>query len=177
MSRIAKSLISINNSVNIEFIANTLKVSGSKGFLTYHLHSSLDLEITENHIKVLWSENDKNATAQAGTARANISNLIQGVSVGFEKKMSLVGVGYRAQAKDNVLSLSLGLSHPLDFVVPEGITIETPTQTDIIIKGSDKQKVGQVAANIRSFRPPEPYKGKGIRYSDEQIIRKEAKKK
>ena len=124
-----------------------------------------------------WDKDDKNATAQAGTARAIVNNMVTGVSAGFEKKLTLIGVGYRAQAKDNVLNLSLGFSHPVDFQVPAGVTIETPTQTEIVVRGSDKQQVGQVAAKIRDFRPPEPYKGKGVRYSDENVARKEAKKK
>jgi large subunit ribosomal protein L6 len=113
----------------------------------------------------------------AGTMRALLNNMVVGASEGFQKKLQLVGVGYRAQAKGNTLGLSLGFSHPVDYPVPEGITIETPSQTEIVVSGSDKQKVGQVAAEIRSFRPPEPYKGKGVRYADERIIRKEAKKK
>ena len=124
-----------------------------------------------------WNRDDKNATAQAGTARAIVSNMVTGVSAGFERKLTLIGVGYRAQAKDNVLSLSLGFSHPVDFEVPVGVSVETPTQTEIVIKGSDKQQVGQVAAKIRAYRPPEPYKGKGVRYAEEHVARKEAKKK
>ncbi|MGB4497299.1 MAG: 50S ribosomal protein L6, partial [Methylococcaceae bacterium] len=125
----------------------------------------------------VWNKDDKKATAQAGTARAIMNNMVTGVSTGFERKLSLVGVGYRAQAKENILSLSLGFSHPVDFQVPAGISVETPTQTDIILKGSDKQLLGQVAAKIRAYRPPEPYKGKGVRYADEHVARKEAKKK
>jgi large subunit ribosomal protein L6 len=117
------------------------------------------------------------AWAMAGTMRALIGNMVTGVSEGFQRKLQLVGVGYRAQAKGNVLNLSLGFSHPIDYPVPEGISIETPSQTEIVISGSDKQRVGQVAAEIRGYRPPEPYKGKGVRYADERIIRKEAKKK
>ena len=118
-----------------------------------------------------------NADALAGTTRALLNNMVTGVSQGFEKKLQLVGVGYRAQAQGKVLNLTLGFSHPVEFPVPEGITIETPSQTEVVVKGTDKQVVGQVAANIRAYRPPEPYKGKGIKYADEQIIRKEAKKK
>jgi large subunit ribosomal protein L6 len=113
----------------------------------------------------------------AGTMRALLGNMVHGVSEGFQKKLQLVGVGYRAQAKGNVLNLNLGFSHPIDYAVPEGITIETPSQTDIVVSGSDKQRVGQVASEIRAFRPPEPYKGKGVRYADERVVRKEAKKK
>ena len=117
------------------------------------------------------------AVAQAGTTRAVVNNMVIGVSTGFEKKLTLIGVGYRAQAKDNILSLTLGFSHPVDFEVPAGISVETPTQTEILVKGSDKQQVGQVAAKIRAYRPPEPYKGKGVRYVDEVVAKKEAKKK
>jgi large subunit ribosomal protein L6 len=115
--------------------------------------------------------------AMAGTMRSLVNNLVIGVSKGFEKKLELVGVGYRAQAKGKVLNLNLGFSHPVDYVIPEGVKIETPSQTEVVITGSDKQKIGQVAADIRAYRPPEPYKGKGIKYSDERIVRKEAKKK
>jgi len=122
-------------------------------------------------------DESKAANALAGTTRALVSNLVVGVTDGFEKKLELVGVGYRAQAKGKVLNLTLGFSHPVDYEVPEGVTIETPSQTEIILKGTDKQRVGQVAAEIRAFRPPEPYKGKGVRYADEVVVRKEAKKK
>jgi large subunit ribosomal protein L6 len=135
------------------------------------------VEITDNVISMQWNKDDKNATAQAGTARAIVSNMVTGVSTGFERKLTLIGVGYRAQAKENILSLSLGFSHPVDFEVPAGVSVETPTQTEILVKGSDKQQVGQVAAKIRAYRPPEPYKGKGVRYADEHVARKEAKKK
>jgi large subunit ribosomal protein L6 len=117
------------------------------------------------------------ANALAGTTRSLISNLVTGVSDGFERKLELVGVGYRAQAKGKVLNLTLGFSHPVDYELPEGITVETPSQTEIVLKGADKQRIGQVAAEIRAFRPPEPYKGKGVRYADEVVVRKEAKKK
>jgi large subunit ribosomal protein L6 len=119
----------------------------------------------------------RDSVAQAGTARALVANMVLGVNQGFEKKLELVGVGYRAQAQGKKLNLSLGFSHPVEFQVPDGITIETPSQTQVVVAGADKQLVGQVAANIRSFRPPEPYKGKGVKYSDERIVRKEAKKK
>ena len=115
--------------------------------------------------------------SQAGTARAVIQNMLTGVSAGFEKRLELVGVGYRAQVQDKVLNLTLGFSHPVNYPAPEGITIETPSQTEVLVKGIDKQKVGQVAAEIRAYRPPEPYKGKGVKYADEHIVRKEAKKK
>ena len=135
------------------------------------------LEINKNILKIQTTNDSKHANALSGTIRALIANMVHGVSVGFEKKLQLVGVGYRAQAGLNKVNLTLGFSHPVDHVVPDGITIETPSQTEIIIKGIDKQKVGQTAADIRAYRKPEPYKGKGVRYSDEVIILKETKKK
>lgn len=177
MSRIAKAPIAIPKGIDIQLEGNNMVVKGGKGQLSYSFNPVVSVSITDDVLSVQWDQDDKLATAQAGTARAIINNLVTGVTAGFEKKLALVGVGYRAQAKDNVLSLSLGFSHPVDFSVPAGITIETPTQTDIIIKGSDKQQVGQVAAKIRAYRPPEPYKGKGVRYADENVVRKEAKKK
>jgi len=177
MSRIAKAPVTIPAGVDIKLDGNDMTVKGVKGQLSYSLNPAVSVDIADNVMQMQWNKDDKNATAQAGTARAIIYNMLVGVSVGFEKKMTLIGVGYRAQAKDNVLSLTLGFSHPVEFQVPAGISIETPTQTDIVIKGSDKQQVGQVAAKIRAYRPPEPYKGKGVRYTDEHVARKEAKKK
>jgi large subunit ribosomal protein L6 len=139
------------------------------------LHPSVSVKLEDGVITV--TPADDSSWAMAGTMRALLGNMVQGVSEGFSKKLQLVGVGYRAQGKGKVLNLSLGFSHPIDYPVPEGITIETPSQTEIVVSGSDKQRVGQVAAEIRAFRPPEPYKGKGVRYADERIIRKEAKKK
>jgi large subunit ribosomal protein L6 len=177
MSRIAKAPVTIPSGVDIKVSGNNLTVKGSKGSLSFDFDSSVSIEIADNVASMVWNKDDKKATAQAGTARAIMNNMVTGVSTGFERKLSLVGVGYRAQAKENILSLSLGFSHPVDFEVPAGISVETPTQTDIILKGSDKQLLGQVAAKIRAYRPPEPYKGKGVRYSDEHVARKEAKKK
>ena len=131
----------------------------------------------DNVIKFSGREGIPGSVAMAGTMRSLTDNMVVGVSQGFEKKLELVGVGYRAQAQGKVLNLTLGFSHPVNYAVPEGITIETPSQTEVIIKGMDKQKVGQVSAEIRAYRPPEPYKGKGVRYSDERVLRKEAKKK
>jgi large subunit ribosomal protein L6 len=122
-------------------------------------------------------DEERNAWAQAGTARANTFNLIKGVTEGWEKKLTLIGVGYRAQTRGRVLNLTLGFSHPVNYNLPEGVSVETPSQTEVVVKGIDKQKVGQAAAEIRAFRPPEPYKGKGVRYTDEQVVRKDAKKK
>ena len=139
------------------------------------IHRDVNVEQKDDRINVVLDESSN--SAMAGTMRALINNLVTGVSQGFERKLELVGVGYRAQARGKVLSLTLGFSHPVEYPVPEGIKIETPSQTEIIVRGTDKQKVGQVAAEIRAFRKPEPYKGKGIKYSDERVIRKEAKKK
>ena len=177
MSRIAKNPINIPSGVDVKLDGNKITVKGSKGALDFTINEAVKVVITNNAIQMDWNREDKNSTSQAGTARAVLSNMVTGVSEGFEKKLSLVGVGYRAQAKGNILNLSLGFSHPLDYEVPSGVTVETPTQTDIVVKGSDKQQVGQVAAKIRGYRPPEPYKGKGVRYSDEHVVRKESKKK
>lgn len=177
MSRIAKAPIAIPKGVEVKFEANNVTVKGSKGTLSFPLNPLVSVEIADDILQIQWNKEDKVATAQAGTARAIVGNMVTGVSAGFERKLTLIGVGYRAQAKDTVLSLSLGYSHPVDFQVPTGVTIETPTQTEILIKGSDKQQVGQVAAKIRAYRPPEPYKGKGVRYADENVVKKEAKKK
>jgi len=177
MSRIAKAPIIIPAGVDIKLDGNNMTVKGSKGQLTFNFNPAIGVDIKDNVISIGWKKDDKSATAQAGTARAIVNNMVTGVSAGFEKKLTLIGVGYRAQAKGNILSLTLGFSHPIDFELPSGISIETPTQTEIVIKGSDKQQVGQVAAKIRAYRPPEPYKGKGVRYADEYVARKEAKKK
>ncbi len=177
MSRIAKAPVTIPSGVDIKLDGNNMTVKGSKGQLSYDFNPAISMDIADNVIQMQWDKDNKSATAQAGTARAIVSNMVAGVSAGFEKKLTLIGVGYRAQAKGNILNLALGFSHPIDFEVPEGITVETPSQTDIVVKGSDKQQVGQVAAKIRAYRPPEPYKGKGIRYAEENVVRKEAKKK
>jgi len=177
MSRIAKAPVIIPKGVDIKLDGNNMTVKGSNGQMSYDLNSAVTIDIVDNVISMQWDKDDKKATAQAGTARAIVNNMVTGVSAGFEKKLTLVGVGYRAQAKGNVLNLALGFSHPVDFEVPVGITVETPSQTEIVVKGSDKQQVGEVAAKIRAYRPPEPYKGKGVRYADEHVARKEAKKK
>jgi len=177
MSRIAKAPVIIPSDVEIKLDGNIMTVKGVKGQLTLALNSAVNVDIADNVVNVQWDKDNKKATAQAGTARAILSNMVTGVSAGFEKKLTLIGVGYRAQAKESILSLSLGFSHPVDFEVPAGITVETPTQTEIVVRGSDKQLVGEVSAKIRAYRPPEPYKGKGVRYADEHVVRKEAKKK
>jgi large subunit ribosomal protein L6 len=177
MSRIAKAPVTILSGVDIKLNGNNVTVKGSKGLLSFYFNSAISLDIAANVVQVQWNKDDKQATAQAGTARAIINNMVTGVTAGFEKKLTLIGVGYRAQAKGNILNLALGFSHPVDFEIPTGISVETPSPTDIVIKGSDKQQVGEVAAKIRGYRPPEPYKGKGVRYAEEHVTRKEAKKK
>jgi large subunit ribosomal protein L6 len=152
-------------------------MKGSNGTLTMELNPEVELTQEDNALTVKPRSGSRFSTAIAGTMRALLANMAQGVSAGFERKLELVGVGYRAQAQDNKLNLTLGFSHPVVHDVPEGVTVETPSQTEIIVKGADKQKVGQVAAEIRGYRPPEPYKGKGVRYSDERVVIKEAKKK
>jgi large subunit ribosomal protein L6 len=177
MSRIAKAPVTIPKGVDVKLTGNNMTVKGSKGQLSFDFNPVVGITVTDNVIQMQWDKDNKDSIAQAGTARAIANSMVIGVSDGFEKKLTLIGVGYRAQAKGNVLSLSLGYSHPVDFEVPAGITVETPSQTEILVKGSDKQQVGQVAAKIRAYRPPEPYKGKGVRYADENVVKKEAKKK
>jgi len=181
MSRIAKAPITIPTGVEVSINGSTVSVKGKLGQMQMDFHPFVKIDNTDNILTFSTTDVDKkeekSAWAQAGTARANTANLVQGVSEGWEKKLSLIGVGYRAQAKGKVLDLTLGFSHPVNYQLPEGITVETPSQTEIVVKGMDKQKVGQVAAEIRAYRPPEPYKGKGVRYTDEYVVRKEAKKK
>jgi len=177
MSRIAKTPIIVPNGVEAIIVGSQITVKGIKGSISVNLHSIVQVQIEEGYIKIISDKTNKFENALAGTSRAIINNMVVGVSIGYEKKLNLVGVGYRAQGKEDILTLSLGFSHPIEFRIPLGIVIETPSQTEILVKGCNKQIVGQVAANIRAFRPPEPYKGKGIRYSNEVIIRKEAKKK
>jgi large subunit ribosomal protein L6 len=177
MSRVAKKPIELPKGVEISIANGLVTVKGPKGSLQQNIHKHVEIQQDGNTLIFAARANAANGWAHAGTARALINNLITGVSKGFERKLDLVGVGYRAQAQGKVLNLTLGFSHPVNYAVPDGITIETPSQTEIFVRGSDKQKVGQVAADIRAYRPPEPYKGKGVKYSDEVIIRKEAKKK
>ena len=181
MSRVAKSPVTVPQGVEVNLVDGSISIKGKMGELSMNIHPLVKTESTEDGITFNINTSDvkeeKSAWAQAGTARANTANMIQGVSEGWEKKLTLIGVGYRAQAKGKVLDLTLGFSHPVNYDLPEGITVETPSQTEIVVKGIDKQKVGQVAAEIRAFRPPEPYKGKGVRYTDEHVVRKEAKKK
>ena len=177
MSRVAKAPINVPAGVEVTLNGQDIKVKGKNGELSRTINAAVEVVVNENVITTLPREGVANAWAQAGTARALINNMLVGVDAGYERKLQLVGVGYRAAAKGKVLDLTLGFSHPVNFEVPEGITIETPSQTEVLVKGADKQLVGQVAANIRAYRKPEPYKGKGVRYADENVRRKEAKKK
>lgn len=176
MSRVAKEPVELPQGVEFSQSGRTVSLKGSKGSLSLQLNSEVELVHDENTLMVKARSGSRFATAISGTTRALLANMVQGVTEGFEKKLQLVGIGYRVQFQGNKLNLTLGFSHPVDFTVPEGITIETPSQTEIVVKGMDKQLVGQVAAEIRGFRPPEPYKGKGVRYADERVVIKEAKK-
>jgi large subunit ribosomal protein L6 len=174
MSRIAKSPIELPKGVEIDIKGEEVKVKGPKGNLALRLHPSVRLEKDEDQYMV--RADSANHVAMAGTYRSLVNNMVVGVSEGFEKKLKLVGVGYRAQSQGQGVTLSLGYSHSIEYKAPEGISIEVPSQTEIVVRGCDKQKVGQVASEIRAFRPPEPYKGKGVRYADERVVKKEAKK-
>jgi large subunit ribosomal protein L6 len=174
MSRVAKKPIAIAKGVEFNIQAESVSVKGPKGTLSIAKPAGVEVKVEDGN--ALLSANDPMLVPMAGTLRAIIANMVQGVSEGFERKLELVGVGYRAAMQGKDLNLSLGFSHPVLFKAPEGITIATPTQTEIVVSGADKQRVGEVAAKIRGFRPPEPYKGKGVKYAGEKIIRKEAKK-
>jgi large subunit ribosomal protein L6 len=174
MSRIAKAPIALPSGTDLKVEGARVMVKGPKGTLELQLHPRVSL-VTDGSEITVKPANDSDLP-MAGTFRSLVNNLVVGVTEGFEKKLTLVGVGYRAQVQGNNLTLSLGFSHPVEYVAPQGITIEVPSQTEVVVKGCDKQKVGQVAAEIRAFRPPEPYKGKGVRYADEHVVRKEAKK-
>jgi large subunit ribosomal protein L6 len=177
MSRVAKAPIAVASGVNVTIDGSQVTVKGPKGTLAMVVHDDVEVAQDGGELRVKPRSESKDSWAMAGTMRALLNNMMVGATSGFEKRLQLVGVGYRAQAKGKSLSLSLGFSHPVEYPVPEGITIETPSQTEIVVAGADKQRVGQVAAEIRGHRPPEPYKGKGVRYADERILRKEAKKK
>ena len=176
MSRVAKNPIHILDNVDLSINENIVSVKGSKGVLEFNIPQSISLEIKENIINVRYNEADQQSVALAGTTRSLINNMIIGVTNGFEKKLELIGVGYRAKASGKLLELTLGFSHPVKYQLPEEVEVETPSQTEIVLKSHNKQLLGQAAAEIRAFRPPEPYKGKGVRYADEQVKRKEAKK-
>lgn len=178
MSRVAKNPVKLPSGVEVKLDGEQLTVKGGKGTMSMALHPSVEIAQEDGVVRLRPRNGDsQDGWMMAGTMRALLNNIVTGVSAGYERKLELVGVGYRAQAQGKVLNLTLGFSHPVAYELPEGITAETPSQTEIFIRGVDKQLVGQVAANVRAYRPPEPYKGKGIRYAGEQIRRKEAKKK
>ncbi|MBI5451810.1 MAG: 50S ribosomal protein L6 [Gammaproteobacteria bacterium] len=177
MSRVAKNPVAVPSGVQVAIKGSVIEIKGPKGQLHLDLHPDIGVNQADNQLQVEIVKQTKGANAMSGTVRALLNNMVTGVSKGFERKLELVGVGYRAQAQGKALNLTLGFSHPVSYPVPAGITIETPSQTEILIKGADKQVVGQVAAELRAIRPPEPYKGKGVRYSTEKIVLKEAKKK
>jgi len=177
MSRVANNPISLPNGVEAKFTDTEVSVKGGKGALRLALHASVGVSQEGEELKVAAKNSTRQASALAGTFRSLINNMVVGVNEGFEKKLELQGVGYRAKAEGNIINITVGYSHPINYELPEGVSAVTPTQTEIVISGADKQLVGQVAAEIRDFRPPEPYKGKGIRYANERVFRKEAKKK
>ena len=177
MSRVAKSPVVIPAGVEVKINGQDLTVKGGNGSMSWNVHAKVEVKQQENELVFSGRNDQKDAWALAGTTRSLVNNMIIGVSTGFERRLLLNGVGYRAKSTGNVLNLTLGFSHPVDYELPEGVSVDTPTQTEIVLKGADKQKLGQVAAEIRAFRPPEPYKGKGVRYAEEQVRRKEAKKK
>ena len=177
MSRVAKQPISLPSGVQIQMSGQVAAIKGGKGELKLDLPAGISLKVENNSALVVRDESGSASDAMGGTVRALLANMVQGVAKGYERKLELVGVGYRAQSQGKMLNITLGFSHPIAYPVPAGITIETPSQTEVVIKGADKQRVGQVAADIRGFRSPEPYKGKGVRYAKEQVVLKEAKKK
>lgn len=177
MSRVAKAPVTLPKGVEVIINGQEVQVKGARGTLGVTLNALVQVKNDNGVLNLAPREITQAGWMQTGTARALLNNLVIGVSAGFERKLQLIGVGYKAAAKGKVLNLALGYSHPIDFALPEGVTAETPTPTEIILKSNDKQLLGQVAANVRGFRPPEPYKGKGVRYADETVLRKEAKKK
>jgi large subunit ribosomal protein L6 len=177
MSRIAKAPIELPSDVDVNIAGQDVTVKGKNGTLSISLNEAVAVNQAENVLTFEPREGASDGWAQAGTARAIVNNMVTGVASGFEKKLTLIGVGYRAQIQGSAINLTLGFSHPVVYNLPQGVTAETPSQTEIVLKSADKQLLGQVAAEIRAYRPPEPYKGKGVRYSDEYVRRKEAKKK
>jgi large subunit ribosomal protein L6 len=177
MSRIAKIPVSLVKGVEANVAAGAITVKGPLGTLTRQVSANVKITVNDGKVSFVAGDESREAKAMSGTLRALVAGMVQGVSKGFERKLTLVGVGYRAQAQGDKLNLSLGFSHPIVHQMPAGVKAETPTQTEIVIKGADKQKVGQVAAEVRGYKPPEPYKGKGVRYSDEVVVLKETKKK
>ena len=177
MSRIAKYPVEVPSGVEVKLAQGQLNIKGPKGRLEYRVHPKVTVTHDGKQIKFAAADDSQFANAMSGTTRAQVSNMVLGVTKGFEKRMTIIGVGYRAAVQGKALNLTLGFSHPVAYPIPEGITIECPDQTNIVVKGADKQLVGQVAAEIRAYRSPEPYKGKGVRYTDEHVVKKEAKKK
>ena len=177
MSRVAKAPVTLPQGTSVTLNGQQVEVKGKQGTMSLHLHDLVELKQEDDQIIVSPVSDTKEAWMHTGTVRSLLNNLVQGVTEGFEKRLQLIGVGYRAQVAGNKLTLNVGYSHPVEYILPEGVSAETPSQTEIVLKSSDKQKLGQAAANIRGYRPPAPYKGKGIRYSDEYVARKEAKKK
>ena len=177
MSRVGKKPIELGKDLTAEVKGRAVTIKGKKGSLTLETNSEVEVTVEGNLVKVAPRSGSNFANAMSGTTRALIANMVTGVTAGFQRKLELVGVGYRAAVQGQKLNLTLGFSHPVEYPIPKGIAIETPSQTEIIVKGMDRQQVGQVAAELRAYRPPEPYKGKGVRYSGEQIVLKEAKKK
>jgi large subunit ribosomal protein L6 len=177
MSRVGKRPVIVEKGIEIDLRGNALTVKGPKGSMSIECHSEVEVSTEETGLTVSPRSGSKFSKAMAGTTQALLRNMVTGVGQGFERKLRLVGVGYRARVAGQTVNLALGFSHPVEYQVPDGVTVEAPSQTEIVVKGTDKQKVGQVAAEIREFRPPEPYKGKGVRYVDEHIVLKEAKKK
>lgn len=177
MSRVANAPVEIPSGVDFNMSGTMVTVKGPKGQLEHRVHELVDVKKDDNVLTFSARDESQQARALSGTTRAILNNMVTGVSQGFEKKMTIIGVGYRAAVQGNSLNLTLGFSHPVNYPIPEGVSIECPSQTEIVVRGANKQQVGQIAAEIRAYRPPEPYKGKGVRYTDEHVIRKEAKKK
>ncbi len=177
MSRIANNPVDVPGGVDVTLDGQTVSVKGGKGTLNLTVHELVEIRLEDNALLLAATKSDRNSNALVGTFRSLVNNMVVGVCDGFQKSLELQGVGYRAQIRGKKLILTLGFSHLIEYLIPDGIEVETPTQTQILVKGIDKQLVGQVSAEIRSFRPPEPYKGKGVRYIDEHVRRKEAKKK
>ncbi|TQV67326.1 50S ribosomal protein L6 [Exilibacterium tricleocarpae] len=177
MSRVANSPVEVPAGVDVTLKGQDITVKGSNGTLALEVHALVEVKQDDKVLTFAARDSVKQSRALAGTTRALVNNMVIGVSKGFEKKLQLNGVGYRAKASGKTVNLTLGFSHPVDYKLPEGVTAESPSQTEIVLKSADKQLLGQVAAEIRGFRPPEPYKGKGVRYADEYVRRKEAKKK
>ena len=177
MSRVGKKPVELGKDMSAEVKGQSVTIKGKKGSLTLDVNSEIEVTVDGSRVKVAPRSGSRFADAMAGTTRAHIANMVAGISKGFEKKLELVGVGYRVAVQGQKLNLTLGFSHPVDYPIPKGISIETPSQNEVIIKGMDRRQVGQVAADLRAYRPPEPYKGKGVKYANERIELKEAKKK